>query len=212
MPIATASGVYGWLSLTHKLGADDFTETDERMAVALAGQAGLAYENARHVSRLEQEVAERTRIQDRMDFALAAARMGIAETDLDTGRVVWSDSTAALFGIAPDSFAGTAEAFYALVHPEDRAALREEFARALRNGVRDLVTEFRTIWPDGSTRWLQTRARIAYDPKGGRPLASSTSASTSPTASCSRRSSDRRRRWKRSACSRAGSPTTSTTC
>jgi PAS domain S-box-containing protein len=134
--------------------------------VALAGQAGLAYENARHVSRLEEEVAERTRIQGRMDFALAAARMGIAETALDTGRVVWSDSTAALFGISPNAFAGTAEAFYALVHPEDRADLGDEFAKALRNGVRDLVTEFRTIWPDGSTRWLQTRARIAYDPKG----------------------------------------------
>ncbi len=36
VPIATASGVYGWLSLTHKLGADEFTETDERMAMALA--------------------------------------------------------------------------------------------------------------------------------------------------------------------------------
>ena len=169
VPIATASGVYGWLSLTHKLGADDFTETDERMAVALAAQAALAYENARHVTRLEQEVAERTRVQRRMDFALAAARMGIAETALDTGRVVWSDSTAALFGLSPGAFTGTTEAFYELVHPEDRAALREKFARALRDGVRDLVTEFRTVRPDGSIRWLQTRARIAYDPKG-RPL------------------------------------------
>jgi PAS domain S-box-containing protein len=170
VPIATASGVYGWLSLTDKLGADDFTETDERMVVALAGQAGVAFENARHVSRLEQEVARRTRIQDRMDFTLAAARMGIGETDLHTGRVVWSESTAALFGISPDSFAGTTEAFYALVHPEDRAALREEFATALRNGTRDLATEFRTISPDGSTRWLQTRARITYEPEG-RPFA-----------------------------------------
>jgi two-component system, cell cycle sensor histidine kinase and response regulator CckA len=95
--------------------------------------------------------------------------MGIAETDLATGRVVWSDSTAALFGIAPGSFAGTAEAFYALVHPEDRAALQEAFTTALRNRSHDLSVEFRTIWPDGSTRWLQTRARIAYHP-GGLPL------------------------------------------
>jgi two-component system cell cycle sensor histidine kinase/response regulator CckA len=80
--------------------------------------------------------------------------------------MVWSDSKAALFGIAPSSFTGTTEAFYALVHPQDRAAVREEFAIALRNGTRDLVTEFRTIWPDGSTRWLQTRARIAYHPEG----------------------------------------------
>jgi PAS domain S-box-containing protein len=166
VPIASASGVYGWLSLIHKLGADDFTETDERMAVALAGQAGVAYENARHMAQLEQQVAERTRTQDRMDFALAAAHMGIGESDLDTGHVVWSDSKAALFGIAPGSFTGTAEEFYACVHPEDRAPLREEFATALRNGTRDVVSEFRTIWPDGSTRWIQTRARIAYHPEG----------------------------------------------
>jgi PAS domain S-box-containing protein len=166
VPIASASGVYGWLSLIHKLGADDFTETDQRMAVALAGQAGVAYENARHMAQLEQEVAERRRIQDRMDFALAAAHMGIGESDLDTGRVVWSDSNAALFGLAPGSFTGTTEEFYACVHPEDRTALREEFATVLRNGTRDLVAEFRTIWPDGSTRWLQTRARIAYHPDG----------------------------------------------
>ena len=157
VPIATASRVYGWLSLTHKLGADDFTETDERMAVALAGQAGLAYENARHVMRLEQEVAERTRIQGRMDFALAAARMGIAETALDTGHVVWSDSTAALFGISPDAFAGTVEAFYELVHPDDRAALREEFARALRDDVRDLVTRI----PDNLAGWQHALASDA---------------------------------------------------
>src|SRR6202035_3771965 len=77
----------------------------------------------------------------------------------------------ALFGIPPGSFAGTPEAFYALVHPEALPALHQELATALRNSTRDLVTEFRTIWPDGSTRWLQTRARIAYDPQG-RPLRS----------------------------------------
>jgi PAS domain S-box-containing protein len=169
VPIASASGAHAWLSLIHKLGANDFTETDERMAVALAAQAGVAYENARHVSRLEQENAERTRFQERMDFALAAARMGIGETDLETGRVTWSDGKAALFGIPPGSFAGTVEAFYALVHPEDRTAVRQEFATALRSVTRDLIIEFRTIWPDGTTHWLQTRARFAYDPDD-RPL------------------------------------------
>jgi PAS domain S-box-containing protein len=166
VPIATAAQMYGWLSLTHKLGAGDFTETDERMAAALAGQAGVAYENAQHVSQLEREVAARTRFQDRMDAALAAARMGIGETDCSTGRVLWSHSTAALFGILPESFAGTTEAFYTLVHPDDRAALREAFTTAFRDRAPDLCAEFRTIWPDGTIRWLQTRARIAYDPEG----------------------------------------------
>jgi len=177
VPLASASAVYGWLSLIHKLGADDFTEADERMAVALAGQAALAYENARHVSLLEQEVAERTRIQDRMDFAQGAARMGIGETDLDTGRLAWSDSEAALFGISPESFAGTVEAFYALVHPEDRATLREDFATAFEKGARELVADFRTIWPDGSTHCSRL-ARESPTSLGGGRSASSRSRST----------------------------------
>src|SRR6266852_3992074 len=103
---------------------------NERMAATLGGQAGVAYENARRydelqrqVSALKQELAERKRIEERTDFALAAARMGIGETALDTGRVIWTDSQAALFGIALDEFAGTTEAFFALVHPDDRCAL-----------------------------------------------------------------------------------------
>ena len=76
--------MYGWLSLSHKLGADEFTDTDEEMAVTLAGQAGVAYESARlydalqrRVSALEEEIGERKRIEDHTEFALATARIGI---------------------------------------------------------------------------------------------------------------------------------------
>ena len=172
----SAGRMSGGVRLRRRLGADDFTDTDERMASTAGGQAGVTYSNARSydelqrkVSALEQEIAERKHIEERTEYALAAARMGIGETALDTGRVTWSSSQAALFGIALDAFGGTTEAFFALVHAEDRAALRQEFATALANGSRDLVTEFRTIWPDGSTHWVQERTRLAHDPTG-RPL------------------------------------------
>jgi PAS domain S-box-containing protein len=173
VPIASAARVYGWLSLRDKLGADEFTVTDEQMAVTLGQQAGIAYENARlyadlqlQVFAFKQEVAERRRMEDRVDFTLAAARMGIGETDLGAGRVIWSESKAALFGIALGSFEGTPAAFYDLVHSEDRARVRGEFDAAVANGSHDLVSEFRTIWPDGTLHWVQERARISYDPAG----------------------------------------------
>jgi two-component system cell cycle sensor histidine kinase/response regulator CckA len=172
----SAVAVSGPVRLRQRSGVDGFSDTDERTQATLGGQAGVTLQNARlydelqrKVTALEQELAERKRIEERTDFALAAARMGIGETALDTGCVTWSNSQAALFGIALDAFAGTIEAFFALVHAEDRAALRQEFATALANGSRDIVTEFRTIWPDGSTHWVQERARIAHDPTG-RPL------------------------------------------
>ncbi|HYG11531.1 MAG TPA: response regulator, partial [Pyrinomonadaceae bacterium] len=65
-PILSRAHAYGWLYLSNKLDADEFSEADERLAVTLATQVASAYENARlyaeaqrHASELQQEVAER---------------------------------------------------------------------------------------------------------------------------------------------------------
>jgi signal transduction histidine kinase len=47
VPIRIRGTVFGNLYLTEKLGNDEFTETDEKLVVGLAGVAGLAIENAR---------------------------------------------------------------------------------------------------------------------------------------------------------------------
>jgi signal transduction histidine kinase len=54
VPIASSSRVYGWLSLQNKLGSDEFTDIDERVAVTLGVHAGLAYENTRLFDQLRQ--------------------------------------------------------------------------------------------------------------------------------------------------------------
>jgi len=67
VPILTQSQVYGWLCLKEKLGGDEFTDEDERLAVTLAAQAAVAYENVlryseiqQHAAVLEERVSERT--------------------------------------------------------------------------------------------------------------------------------------------------------
>jgi signal transduction histidine kinase/FixJ family two-component response regulator len=72
VPIASSSRVYGWLSLRNKLGADEFTDVDERAALTLGVHAGIAYENTRlfddlhrRVTALEEVLHRRTiRVQD----------------------------------------------------------------------------------------------------------------------------------------------------
>ena len=49
--------MYGWLSLRNKLGTDEFTDVDERVAVTLGVHAGIAYENARLLDDLHRRVA-----------------------------------------------------------------------------------------------------------------------------------------------------------
>src|SRR6202011_1631940 len=73
-PIATASHRYGVLLFTDKLDEEEFSYQDEQLAVTLAVQLAVAYENAgryeqiRHqVSRLEYEIGERIQAEESLD-------------------------------------------------------------------------------------------------------------------------------------------------
>ncbi|HKH45845.1 MAG TPA: PAS domain S-box protein [Thermoanaerobaculia bacterium] len=91
--------------------------------------------------------------ESRLSLALEAGRIGTWEWSPAQGRLVWDDRQLELFGLTPDMFDGSVEAFLRLVHPEDRERLQAEtevqsvsFGRS-RN-------EFRIVRPDGSIRWL----------------------------------------------------------
>ncbi|HTF91585.1 MAG TPA: ATP-binding protein, partial [Verrucomicrobiae bacterium] len=67
VPIASFPRLYGWLALKNKIGRDEFTAEDESLAVSLAAQMAVAYENIQryneiqsHAENLEQQVDERT--------------------------------------------------------------------------------------------------------------------------------------------------------
>jgi signal transduction histidine kinase len=64
VPVRVRDAVFGNLYLCEKRDADEFTEEDERLAVALAAAAGVAVENARLMQRLEEVAVleERERI------------------------------------------------------------------------------------------------------------------------------------------------------
>jgi signal transduction histidine kinase/CheY-like chemotaxis protein len=46
VPLLSPTDVYGWLYLIDKLGAEEFSAEDERLAITLAAQLTVAYENA----------------------------------------------------------------------------------------------------------------------------------------------------------------------
>lgn len=69
-PVVSPTRAYGWLCLLDKLGADEFSPEDERLAGMLAAQVGRTYENGslyadvfRHAADLELQVAERLRAE-----------------------------------------------------------------------------------------------------------------------------------------------------
>jgi PAS domain S-box-containing protein len=97
-----------------------------------------------------------------LEFAVAAAGVGIFEIDIETGEQVWSDLTLAMYGLPPGSVPPTrAQWRERFLHPADaeRAQLRVEHFFATREPY-DL--EYRIRRADGALRWLHTRVAFAY--------------------------------------------------
>jgi PAS domain S-box-containing protein len=112
------------------------------------------------------ELRERLASQvERSGFALRAARMGVWEWDAATDTFTWDALQCALIGIAPDAFGGRWSDWEARVVEADRAALRGQWAAALR-GEQDLATDFRVATLDGLDRWLRTSAYVVRDASG----------------------------------------------
>ncbi len=73
VPIQSVDDVYGWLSLADKLGAEEFSEQDERVAATLAAQVAACYKKAQlydelqsHSSRLMREMEERKKLEQQL--------------------------------------------------------------------------------------------------------------------------------------------------
>jgi PAS domain S-box-containing protein len=106
-----------------------------------------------------READERTR------FALETSNVGIWEANLTTGVSFWSEVCERMHGVAPETFGRTYEAFLNAVHPDDRQRVGDtiEAAVSSRSAAR---FDYRTIWPDGTTRQIQCTAHFIFDEEG----------------------------------------------
>ncbi|MFZ3286389.1 MAG: EAL domain-containing protein, partial [Telluria sp.] len=71
VPIASRERVHGWLYLVDKLGGEEFSEVDERVAMTVGAQIAVAYENLllyeeikQHHAQLTADMGERIRLDE----------------------------------------------------------------------------------------------------------------------------------------------------
>ncbi len=148
-PLTVDGRVVGVMALFARHGLSDD---------ALAGLASVADHIALGIERHGSAAALRT-AEDRMRFALEAASVGIWDMDYTTGILRWSGTLEAQYGLRPGTFGGTFEAFVECIHPDDRRSVLETIQRAMKSGG-DFSLLNRTIWPDGTLRWLSGAGRI----------------------------------------------------
>jgi PAS domain S-box-containing protein len=95
------------------------------------------------------------------------AHLGSWELDLATNRLSWSDEVYRIFGIKPQEFDATYEAFLEAVHPEDRAAVDDTYSRSLREGRDSYEIEHRIVRKSGGeTRIVHEKCEHIRDESG----------------------------------------------
>ncbi len=105
---------------------------------------------------------------ERLRVAFELGRLGNWDWNIPENRITRTGYHEQLFGLPPGTFPGTYESFLECVHPEDREPVKHEVAKCLESGE-DYQQEYRVVWPDGTSHWIEGRARLRCD-EHGQPL------------------------------------------
>ncbi|MGN8278279.1 EAL domain-containing protein [Pseudomonas sp. SMV71] len=107
--------------------------------------------------------------QERLDLALDSAQLGTWDWHIPSGMLYGSARAAQLHGLEPKPFHESFDAFFDGVPTEERNNMRNAY-RSLREGpAGNYQLTYRVQLPDGSSRYLESRARL-YRNDDGSPL------------------------------------------
>lgn len=107
---------------------------------------------------------------ERLSLALEAARLGMWDWDMQTGRVHVSQDWSGILGYTPGDLEESAATWHGFIHPEDLPRVLEEVEAHLRGECPCYEAEYRLLEKTGGWRWIQDRGRITARDAAGRPL------------------------------------------
>jgi PAS domain S-box-containing protein len=105
--------------------------------------------------------------ENRLKLSQEMAHLGSWELDLASNRLTWTDEVYRIFGLQPQEFAATYDAFLEGVHPEDRAAVNDAYMNSLKEGRNGYEIEHRIVRkPSGEIRFVQEKCEHIRDELG----------------------------------------------
>ena len=83
--------------------------------------------------------------EKRLNRSQEIAHLGSWELDLTNNKLSWSDEVYRIFGLKPQEFGATYEAFLQAVHPDDRKAVDDAYSNSIREGKDAYEIEHRVV-------------------------------------------------------------------
>ncbi len=108
--------------------------------------------------------------QELLNEAQHLGKLGSWELDLVRGELSWSDEIYRIFELDPEQFQPSYERFLAAIHPDDRDAVNQAYARSLQDHLTYDI-EHRLLMPDGRIKWVREHCSSDFG-ASGKPLRS----------------------------------------
>lgn len=128
-----------------------------------------------HYQGIVLDITKRKRAEDALrksEASLAEAQriahLGSWNWNIETNEMFWSEEIYRIFGLSPEKFDSTYEAFLNSVHPGDRELVKKFINDTLYKKSPHNI-EHRIVRPDGEVRVVDERAEVTVD-KAGRPI------------------------------------------
>ena len=138
------------------------THTSLVVKFPAAGGVGMIASDITDRRLTEQALREQRAL---LSEAQKLAGLGWWEWTPETGRVVWSEELYRIYGVSPETFKPSFEAYLEHVHPDEREHSGAMMARALMDG-RGFSMNERIVRPGGEVRYLRSQAEVVRNERG----------------------------------------------
>jgi diguanylate cyclase (GGDEF)-like protein/PAS domain S-box-containing protein len=114
------------------------------------------------ITQYAQQEKKYKTLQYGLNKAQELAKIGHWELDLINNKLFWSDEVYRIFGLEPQSFAATYEAFLEHIHPDDIDLVNKSYMDSIREKSAYYVTH-RIVRNDGSIGFVEERCEHLFD-------------------------------------------------
>ena len=114
--------------------------------------------------KIEESEKELHKINQRLEIALEAGKLGSYELELVTGIMQCTSQCKANYGLPADAVFNFKDLLRVIV-PIHKEYVLEEIEKALRENI-NYNAEYQVIWPDNSIHWVKASGKAIYDENG----------------------------------------------
>lgn len=124
----------------------------------------------RDVTERNKEEEALRKSEAELSDAQKIAHLGSWELDIVSGSLSWSDEVYRIFGLEPEQFKPSYEAFIDKIHPDDKEMVNKAYTDSAKNKTPYNI-DHRLLLKDGTVRYVNERCETYYD-ENGRPTRS----------------------------------------